>query len=606
VWAGPDGISDASFAAIVSSWREPTSGAIGGLAPTGHDLGTARGRAEVRPPFPDALVPTSPPVSIPRQTSAASRDQIPPELLPYVPEPALRELPVDPQPPAGQPPYGGVVYGAPYGVDAYGPDAYGADAYGPDPYGPYDDDLSGEDTQGWPPDLPPGYEPIRVPPQPYPPQPVSRTPLFDEQRQRRQAGPPDHDWASDALMAQTPVQGAPAVQSAGPPPPAVVPVPPPAAAPVRPGPAANSPAPAPPAAATPARPTSAAPAPVLGPRPAPEDDPLDDAYDPGAGHGALPQRVPSEPDVPAVPVDEARQGPIAPPADGGDLARIAARLRHDEDDEPRADERPDGFDIPAVIEAVRSVAGVREAHLRTNPGGVHTLRLELYDDADAGWVSRAVARLLNERMGLAAEPNPTPSEPALHAPVAPEGPIVYGREARRRRPVSGLRHTAEPAAAGHGLAPAGAPHGDNAPLVAPRTGAVPLARVVIDQVEVSTTGVEAFVEVRLLADGRPAVGLARGPAVDGYVLRLSAVAAGAAIDDLLDDVDAAARARCFIEQAAVVPLGSCEVAVVVLLLVCDGWVEQLTGSAVVAGDARQAVVRATLAAVNRRLEGLLP
>ena len=38
----------------------------------------------------------------------------------------------------------------------------------------------------------------------------------------------------------------------------------------------------------------------------------------------------------------------------------------------------------------------------------------------------------------------------------------------------------------------------------------------------------------------------------------------------------------------------------------DGWVEQLSGSSVVQGDARSAMVRATLAAVNRRLEGLLP
>jgi hypothetical protein len=34
-------------------------------------------------------------------------------------------------------------------------------------------------------------------------------------------------------------------------------------------------------------------------------------------------------------------------------------------------------------------------------------------------------------------------------------------------------------------------------------------------------------------------------------------------------------------------------------------VEQLTGSALVDGDPRQAMVRATLGAVNRRLEALL-
>ena len=54
-----------------------------------------------------------------------------------------------------------------------------------------------------------------------------------------------------------------------------------------------------------------------------------------------------------------------------------------------------------------------------------------------------------------------------------------------------------------------------------------------------------------------------------------------------------------------VPFGTTEVAVVVVQLVCEGWVEQLAGCAVVAGDPRQAVVRATLGAVNRRLEALL-
>jgi hypothetical protein len=52
-------------------------------------------------------------------------------------------------------------------------------------------------------------------------------------------------------------------------------------------------------------------------------------------------------------------------------------------------------------------------------------------------------------------------------------------------------------------------------------------------------------------------------------------------------------------------MGSCEVAVVVLLLAHNGWVEELSGAAVVNGDQRQAVVRATLAAANRRLEALL-
>ena len=49
--------------------------------------------------------------------------------------------------------------------------------------------------------------------------------------------------------------------------------------------------------------------------------------------------------------------------------------------------------------------------------------------------------------------------------------------------------------------------------------------MVIDHVQVSTFGLDATVEVRFAAGDVRASGLATGPAVDGYVLRLCAVAA---------------------------------------------------------------------------------
>jgi hypothetical protein len=134
----------------------------------------------------------------------------------------------------------------------------------------------------------------------------------------------------------------------------------------------------------------------------------------------------------------------------------------------------------------------------------------------------------------------------------------------------------------------------------------PGPRVMIENVQVNTFGTEATVEVRLAVASRTAAGIATGPAVDGYLLRLCAMATAAAVDELLSASDHAdGPARCFIEHAAAVPFGPMQVAVVVMLLSCGGWVEQLAGSAVVTGDDRHAMVRATLAAVNRRLEALL-
>ncbi|MBN1174018.1 MAG: hypothetical protein JXA67_17730, partial [Micromonosporaceae bacterium] len=332
--------------------------------------------------------------------------------------------------------------------------------------------------------------------------------------------------------------------------------------------------------------------------------------------GDLPRRVPSRPDVP---------GAIGAPGEfdsqaEADLDRIVDRLSDPQIDQIPADRR-EGFDIPTVLDAVRGVEGVRDAHLRPSSNGAHTLRLDLADDADAAEVSRIVARLLKERMGLAAEPNrsaqPSRVQPPLTAP--------YPREAQRRRAATASQR------------PAGAPYAvESAPTqipprpvtgidqglrqygeasvadrvarpsdLHPDPGTSPAPRAVIDQVKVTDEGLDAVVEVRLVVGDRQAVGVANGPAFDGYVLRLAAAATAAAVDHLLGS-QPAQRARCFVEHAMIVSLGGgCDVAVVVVLLAGDGWVDHLAGSALVMGDPRYAVVRATLSALNRRLEAML-
>ncbi|MGC4744071.1 hypothetical protein ACLQ28_00170 [Micromonospora sp. DT201] len=425
------------------------------------------------------------------------------------------------------------------------------------------------------------------------------------------------------------------------------------------------------------RPAPASTSPYAARRSAPDPtsptDPVDDGRQPDPRAVLLPQRVPAEPDVPVVPELPA----VEPPAETPELARIATHLRRDDEPAPLR-ERPEGFDVNAILDAVREVAGVRDAALRRTPAGAHSLRLDLADGADPAEVSRQVARLLQERMGLAAAPQNVPGLPTTPPPpvrrrlaaprpaerrtaepqgaasrdagvdprtgevraaestavgrpsggrvdAAPADPeqLTSTDTSRRRRsnaPHRGRATVEEPGSVS--AAPAGAATGspatlgtsysggqvtttESAPSRPLDTGGMPGPRVVIDHVQVSTFGLDANVEVRLLADGDSASGYATGPAVDGYVLRLCAVAAAAAVDELLRGGENAERGRCFVEHAAVVPFGNCEVATVVVLLVCEGWVEQLAGSALVAGDPRQAVVRATLAAVNRRLEALL-
>ena len=201
-------------------------------------------------------------------------------------------------------------------------------------------------------------------------------------------------------------------------------------------------------------------------------------------------------------------------------------------------------------------------------------------------------------MGLAAAPNPAPG--TLGGAIVPDngrrrsGAVRQCLGARRARPPS-----ADPDQRG------------DRPMPLP-AGAAAGPRVVLDHVQVTTLGVDATVEVRLVVSGGAglgpdqAVGRVQGPAVDAYLLRLAAGAAGDALDQLLvDPRGQGPRGRCFVEHVAVVPFAGVDVAVVVLLLVWGSYAEQHSGSAIVAGDPRQAVVRATLSAVNRRLQSLL-
>jgi hypothetical protein len=285
--------------------------------------------------------------------------------------------------------------------------------------------------------------------------------------------------------------------------------------------------------------------------------------------------------------------------------------------------------VDAVLEAVQRVPGVREAKLRTNPDGGHNLRLELADGADAAQVSRKVTQLLQEQMGLSASPrevSATDLPQAGGAPAAAAPETGRGRRRTQGRAESmarGRAHVEAPArepAPAREQVPSAAPTafpatpspGGHAERAVPTPGPLiprgrPGPRVLIDQVQVSTYGLDATVEVRLTAGPRRAVGLSSGPAVDSYLLRLTADAAVKAINQMLRAEMGASepRGQVYLEQAAVVPLGSCDIAVVVVYLACGGWVEQLAGSAMVTGDARQSVVRATLAAMNRRLEALL-
>lgn len=296
------------------------------------------------------------------------------------------------------------------------------------------------------------------------------------------------------------------------------------------------------------------------------------------GGAPLPRRTPRIPDedYPLFDEDPAEPAPD-PVAQRQELNRIADFLRDDDGPGTRLEE----VDLEAVLGAIRAVPDVKDAQLRWNAQAGQTLRIEFADGVDESEVTRSVVRLLRAKLGLAAQSSA--EESTMDSPFRTRSPL--GRTGRPTAPTA-------PAA------PAG-----GRPL--PRPSGMDSPRLAVDNVTVTRLGAEATVEVRLRQPGGAmAVGEGRGPGVDAYLSRLAATAAGHAVDRALS-ARGAPRGKVFIEHVSVVPFGVVEVAVVVLLLSYDGLTEQLSGSAIVGDDAHVTVVRATLAALNRRLESLL-
>ena len=211
--------------------------------------------------------------------------------------------------------------------------------------------------------------------------------------------------------------------------------------------------------------------------------------------------------------------------------------------------------VSALLAAVRAVPGVRDAQVRTSADGDRTLRLDLADGADGVTVATLVSQVLDERLGVVVDPTRS---------FMVEDATTGEQEFR-------------------------------APVDAPRR------RVLMERLQVVTGGLDASVEVSLTTATTKVVGSATGPAVEAAVLRTVASAALNAVDALIEG-----RGRCGLDQAEVAEIGSDRVAVAVVTLLTPGRVDRLAGAVLVRGDARQAMVRAVLAALNRRLEALVP
>jgi len=115
-----------------------------------------------------------------------------------------------------------------------------------------------------------------------------------------------------------------------------------------------------------------------------------------------------------------------------------------------------------------------------------------------------------------------------------------------------------------------------------------------------SSGLDVTATVTLTSDGRTAAGESRNSASPSGVQRAVATATLRAVEELSGDI-----ARFELDHLEVTQLGSDRMVIIALTMLSSRGTEKLTGAAAVREDVRQAVIRATLDALNRRLETLL-
>jgi hypothetical protein len=241
-------------------------------------------------------------------------------------------------------------------------------------------------------------------------------------------------------------------------------------------------------------------------------------------------------------------------------------------------------DRAALVAALKAVQGVADADVDPDDtGGLGTLRLDLEAGVDESVVATQDSRVLREQFGLGVDADRvelvevTHDEPAPPPPAAPSVPDLSLVE-EPPGPATGVEESR------------------TLSLPIPR----PSARPAIAKIHLLSEGLDVTASVTLASSGRTAVGEAKGVASQSGVHRAVATATLRAVEQLVGGA-----VRVELEHLEVATMGHERTVVVLLTLLTERGSEPLTGAAAVRDDVRQAVIRATLDALNRRLELLL-
>ncbi|MEO7980517.1 MAG: hypothetical protein ABI807_06455 [Sporichthyaceae bacterium] len=256
-----------------------------------------------------------------------------------------------------------------------------------------------------------------------------------------------------------------------------------------------------------------------------------------------------------------------------------------------------------LVAALLGVPGVAAAAVEPHRGGPGTLRLQLAHGADEVDVAGAVNRLLRSQFGLAVDADRV--RVLEQPPAADTGGSERGRQGVADELTDLREAVPDDASSIDGWQP-GAEQVIVTTEPEPASDAVgpfPAAaagRLVIERVQLVSAHLGVTVSVTLRTGERSEVGEAEGAATSGALHRSVAEATLRAVEAMVDD-----RVRFAVEHVEIASTGEERTALAVLSLVTDRGTQRLSGASVVRDDARQAVIRAVLAAVNRRVGPML-
>jgi hypothetical protein len=240
-----------------------------------------------------------------------------------------------------------------------------------------------------------------------------------------------------------------------------------------------------------------------------------------------------------------------------------------------------GDDTAQLVAALCAVAGVTHADiLPDEAGGPGTLRVQLAPGADEVLVATTIHRLLRERFGLGVD--------AGRVQVVEEA--VPRHAVARPAPETATTPAApEPVDVVDRSAPGPDPAADHRPK-----------RLLISRMQLVSARQGVTSEVTLDYDGASHTGAAEAATTPSSVHRAVAAATLRAVEQVVGGI-----VRLELETVQSAPLGSDQAMIVEVSLITTYGTERLTGISAVREDARQAVIRATLDALNRRLETYL-